>query len=185
MSDTLATMALPLDSSLARAISVVAFTFTISCATTAPVTRGAGKHAGCHAALRDPSPIWSPATYASDEELAAAATWWDRARALNSIPPVERQMGRACHGMSESDQVLIPLARCNDILEIKRVIARSRPGYGDEPQVQGAFIQFGDVTGLTRDWLERAITCHAARDEAVRASGTVDTLTLPFAMTRL
>ncbi len=67
--------------------------------------------------------------------------------------------GQACANLGEAEISQSPLTRGADILSVKPIYK------GD--QLQGAKVVLRKVPGLTVDWLERSLRCHAARSAAL------------------
>lgn len=75
---------------------------------------------------------------------------------------------RACVGIAFDDRDISPFARLQDIESVAEVL--HRPPQQDNsisPTLRGASIRFRPVPGLTREWLQRIVDCHLARNASL------------------
>jgi hypothetical protein len=80
---------------------------------------------------------------------------------------------RSCSGISEADRDSSPFSHREDIASIEDS-NEATTAYGGRPQVQGrligARIVFRAVPGMTKEWLQREVDCHLARNQVVGES---------------
>lgn len=74
---------------------------------------------------------------------------------------------RACVGLSEDERDASPFEHRSDIVSVTELTEEVHLGHQVSHRVVGATIGFRGVRGLTREWLERLIECHLARNAAL------------------
>jgi hypothetical protein len=87
---------------------------------------------------------------------------------------------RSCSGISEADRDFSPFSHRGDIASIDDINERSSTygaassTYGSGPQVRGqpigSHIVFRAVPGMTKEWLQREVDCHLARNQVMGES---------------
>jgi hypothetical protein len=77
----------------------------------------------------------------------------------------------ACVGIPEDDRDTSPFAHRSDITQVTKLMQASNDSgsYGgpEGNQVAGATISFRAVPGMTKEWLQRVMDCHAARNASM------------------
>lgn len=80
---------------------------------------------------------------------------------------------RSCSGISEADRDSSPFSHRGDITSIDD-LNETTAAYGGRPQVRGrligSHIVFRAVPGMTKEWLQREVDCHLARNQVVGES---------------
>jgi hypothetical protein len=71
----------------------------------------------------------------------------------------------ACEGIAEADRDISPFAHREDIERVEPLVERE--GKQNVERTVGSVVTFRAVPGLTREWLQRAVDCHLARNAAL------------------
>jgi hypothetical protein len=90
----------------------------------------------------------------------------DHRAASNSLKDAE---ARACMGISEADRDVSPFAHREDIESVGPLVERE--GKRNVERTVGTVVTFRAVPGMTREWLQRAVDCHLARNAALGNAG--------------
>lgn len=148
-----------------------------SCASASAGTRPGDMSAAAHEREAEAAVQWTSAAAASPQEqearrraLALAAEHRGAARALRDAEATH------CVGIAEADRELSPFAHTGDIEKVTQLYGPA-PVSGKGPQlavIAGATIRFRAVPGLTREWLQRTIDCHLARNAALGNGAAAD-----------
>lgn len=115
----------------------------------------------------DLAPCWTSISNPTDQHLADAkkhrkmAT--DHRAAAQALGGAEAQ---ACVGISADDRDMSPFNHREDITGVQPAyVHRTGKNAGDD--LVGATVTFRAVPGMTTQWLQRAVDCHIARNNAV------------------
>lgn len=111
------------------------------------------------------SPCWTSRSNPTDEHLREAKAHWKLAeehRAASTALLAAEQ--RACVGISTSDRDESPFVHRADIASVGRLEILDSSGKSPVSKLVGATIIFRHVTGLTKEYLQRTVDCHLARD---------------------
>lgn len=73
----------------------------------------------------------------------------------------------ACAGISDEDRDISPFSRTADIVSVSPLHDNVAAGKSTQTRESGASIVFRATPGLTAEWLQRIVDCHAARNAAV------------------
>ena len=119
-------------------------------------------YAGCY-------PYWTsvanPTQYHLDEARRRRAIADQHRAASKKLRDAE---ARACQGVPPADRDTSPFARVEDIDRVETLRSTSAR---DPTSVEGARIVFRALPAMTAEWLQRLVTCHAARDAAIGFRG--------------
>lgn len=114
-------------------------------------------------------PCWTEETNPTKQHLAEA----ERARKAAADHRAASQALRdaeafACAGLSETDRDTSPLVRGGDITKVDEIRATGGGIKGSGPgKVTGASVTIRAVPGLTKEYLQRLVSCHVARNSAM------------------
>jgi hypothetical protein len=72
---------------------------------------------------------------------------------------------KACMGISEDDRDVSPFSHREDIESVGPLVERE--GKQNVERTVGTIVTFRAVPGMTREWLQRAVDCHVARNAAL------------------
>lgn len=73
----------------------------------------------------------------------------------------------ACVGISDEDRDLSPFAHRADIVSVTAFNRDETHGKLQQEHLAGATVVFRAVPGMTQQWLQRVVDCHAARNAVV------------------
>lgn len=85
----------------------------------------------------------------------------ERFRALSQV--MRDTETRECAGLSEHDRDMSPFAHIEDIVNIAVLDVPAKKGFKRE----GAVFTFRQVPGMSVEWMQRAVRCHLARNDAM------------------
>lgn len=73
----------------------------------------------------------------------------------------------ACVGISDEDRDMSPFAHRADIVSVSAFNRDETHGKLQQERLAGATVVFRAVPGLTQQWLQRVVDCHAARNAVI------------------
>lgn len=138
-------------------------TGAVACATTAPGTRPQDMNVAGHEAA---AAQWTSAnpTDTRQQEAALRAATAHRA-AAQALLDAE---ANACKGIAPADRDISPFSHVQDIeraMPLHAKVSYGKNVYADG--LAGATVRFRAVPGLTREWFQRIVDCHLARNAAL------------------
>ncbi len=74
---------------------------------------------------------------------------------------------RACVGLSEQDREMSPFEHKDDIAAVEPLQVTNNNARVGGARTVGATVTFRAVPGMTAEWLQRVVDCHAARNAAI------------------
>lgn len=124
--------------------------------------RSAGKPA-------NPEPCWTASENPTAAHLAEAERHQkmaaDHRQGSKALRDAEES---ACRGLAENDRNMSPFAHREDVAGVQELRrAPTSAKVGPPPSVVGASVTLRAVPGLTREYLERLVGCHTARNASM------------------
>lgn len=111
---------------------------------------------------------WTSASNPTQEHRDAAEKHhkmaMDHRAASQALRDVE---SRACVGLSDEDREMSPFEHKEDIASVEPLNVTSNNARVGGTRTIGATVTFRAVPGMTAEWLQRVVDCHAARNAAL------------------
>lgn len=130
-----------------------------------------GSKARCSNPQKDigAQPCWTEETNPTKTHLAEAEQMRKAAADHRAASQALRDAeASACAGLSESDRDTSPLVRGGDILRVDEIRAPGDAIRSIGPaKVTGASVTIRAVPGLTKEYLQRLVSCHVARNSSM------------------
>lgn len=129
-----------------------------------------GSKTRCSSGQKDTGvqPCWTEETNPTKEHLADAERMRKAAADHRAASQALRDAeASACAGLSETDRDTSPLLRGGDVARVDELRSAMGAIKGNPARVVGASVTIRAVPGLTKEYLQRLVSCHVTRNSAM------------------